>query len=97
MRSFSASVRIFEQCQSRPFEKFIEYRSNRSNQLPMHRSIPLFLASLLWVVQTQAFDLENAEEIHEVCATCHGEYSQGGKRGVSPAWPACPRSTSNAS
>ena len=50
----------------------------------MHRPSTLFLASLLWAVQTQAFDPENAEEIHEVCATCHGEYSQGGKQGVYP-------------
>ncbi|MDM8547895.1 c-type cytochrome [Candidatus Venteria ishoeyi] len=31
-----------------------------------------------------AFDLDNAEEIHEVCASCHGEFSQGGKQGEYP-------------
>jgi cytochrome c553 len=29
-------------------------------------------------------DLDNGLDIHEVCATCHGEYSQGGKQGEYP-------------
>ena len=29
-------------------------------------------------------DLENGEEINEVCAGCHGEYGQGGKQGEYP-------------
>ncbi|MCU7808709.1 MAG: c-type cytochrome [Candidatus Thiodiazotropha sp. (ex Semelilucina semeliformis)] len=31
-----------------------------------------------------AIDLENGEEINEVCAGCHGEYGQGGKEGEYP-------------
>jgi cytochrome c553 len=31
-----------------------------------------------------ALDLDNGADIHEVCATCHGEYSQGGKQGEYP-------------
>lgn len=29
-------------------------------------------------------DMEVGKDIHEVCATCHGEYSQGGKQGEYP-------------
>ena len=31
-----------------------------------------------------ALDLENGEEINEVCAGCHGEFGQGGKEGEYP-------------
>jgi len=31
-----------------------------------------------------ALDLENGEEINEVCAGCHGEFGQGGKQGEYP-------------
>ena len=34
--------------------------------------------------QAGAVDLENGEEINEVCAACHGEYGQGGKNGEYP-------------
>ncbi|MCU7920955.1 MAG: c-type cytochrome [Candidatus Thiodiazotropha sp. (ex Dulcina madagascariensis)] len=33
---------------------------------------------------TLAIDMENGEEINEVCAGCHGEYAQGGKEGEYP-------------
>ncbi|MCB1786150.1 MAG: c-type cytochrome [Chromatiaceae bacterium] len=29
-------------------------------------------------------DLDNGEEINEVCAGCHGEFGQGGKQGIYP-------------
>ncbi len=32
----------------------------------------------------KAYDLENGEEINEVCAGCHGEYGEGGKQGEYP-------------
>ena len=32
----------------------------------------------------RAVDLENGEEINEVCAGCHGEFGQGGKEGEYP-------------
>jgi len=31
-----------------------------------------------------AVDLENGEEINEICAGCHGEFGQGGKQGEYP-------------
>ncbi len=31
-----------------------------------------------------AADLENGEEINQICATCHGEFAQGGKQGEYP-------------
>lgn len=33
---------------------------------------------------SQAADLRNGRDIHEVCATCHGEFSEGGKEGEYP-------------
>ncbi|MES9913946.1 MAG: c-type cytochrome [Candidatus Sedimenticola sp. 4PFRAG1] len=48
----------------------------------------LFTGLLLITAFSQAseqdIDWENGEEIHEVCATCHGEFSQGGKEGEYP-------------
>ncbi|MCU7890355.1 MAG: c-type cytochrome [Candidatus Thiodiazotropha sp. (ex Ustalcina ferruginea)] len=40
----------------------------------------------LLIIPTLAFaiDMENGEEINEVCAGCHGEYGQGGKKGEYP-------------
>jgi cytochrome c553 len=37
-----------------------------------------------WLQVGQAVDLENGEEINEVCAACHGEYGKGGKQGEYP-------------
>lgn len=34
--------------------------------------------------QTYDYDPDNAEEINELCAGCHGEYGQGGKEGEYP-------------
>ena len=39
---------------------------------------------LLLALPVRALDLERAKEINGVCATCHGEYGQGGKRGEYP-------------
>lgn len=51
----------------------------------------LIFPSLLLILMGQAtstiageIDIENGKDIHEVCATCHGEYSQGGKQGEYP-------------
>ena len=42
------------------------------------------LTALLLTVPAQAADLENGEEIYEVCAACHGPFGQGGGGGVYP-------------
>jgi cytochrome c553 len=47
----------------------------------------IFLLLLLFtpfIVNAEDFDIENAEEINEVCASCHGEFGQGGKQGEYP-------------
>lgn len=47
----------------------------------------IFLFSLvlgLISLEAQAFDAEKAEEMMGVCATCHGEFGQGGSRGEYP-------------
>lgn len=53
-----------------------------------HRTIRrLFAAALLVAAGLAAArepDLENGEEINEVCAGCHGEFGQGGKQGIYP-------------
>ncbi len=50
------------------------------------RLLPLALLFPLvpQVLASQPIDLENGEEINEVCAGCHGEYGQGGKAGKYP-------------
>lgn len=45
--------------------------------------LPL-LASFSQVTAAAEADLENGEEINELCAGCHGEYGQGGKQGEYP-------------
>ena len=40
--------------------------------------------SVVSVFPAHAADLDNGEEIYEVCATCHGEFAQGGKQGEYP-------------
>jgi len=46
---------------------------------------PLFLlACFLAPMSCFCVDIENGEEINEVCAGCHGEYGQGGKDGEYP-------------
>ncbi|MCG7928227.1 MAG: c-type cytochrome, partial [Candidatus Thiodiazotropha taylori] len=44
----------------------------------------LILAMVLLPVPCFSVDLENGEEINEVCAGCHGEFGQGGKEGEYP-------------
>ncbi len=44
----------------------------------------VFLLSTLLGTHALALDLENGEEINEVCAGCHGEFGQGGKQGKYP-------------
>ena len=44
----------------------------------------LLLASFSVTGSGEAIDLENGEEINELCAGCHGEYGQGGKEGEYP-------------
>jgi len=59
----------------------------------MYRLLPnLFLSLFVLAIGTasaseDAFedaDLDNGEEINEVCAGCHGEFAQGGKEGEYP-------------
>jgi cytochrome c553 len=45
-------------------------------------ALGLLLAPLL--ANALEVDLENGEEINEVCAGCHGEFGQGGKQGEYP-------------
>jgi cytochrome c553 len=47
---------------------------------PLFRWIPLLFS----LGTAAAADLENGEEINQVCATCHGEFAQGGKQGEYP-------------
>jgi cytochrome c553 len=42
------------------------------------------LACLTVSIHAHEYDPDNGEEINEVCATCHGEFGQGGKQGVYP-------------
>lgn len=42
------------------------------------------LCATLLALPCSAVDLENGEEINEVCAGCHGEFGQGGKEGEYP-------------
>ena len=50
----------------------------------MKLKILLCLLSSVFCPPNHAADLENGEEINEVCATCHGEFAQGGKQGEYP-------------
>ena len=52
-----------------------------------------FLLASVWLLSCQGVyaadaqpepDLELGEEINEVCASCHGEFGQGGKGGEYP-------------
>lgn len=50
----------------------------------------MFFWGLLWVflglfsLEAHAFDAERAHDLMGVCATCHGEFGQGGARGEYP-------------
>jgi cytochrome c553 len=44
----------------------------------------LLIILFFWLEVGQAIDLDNGEEINEVCAGCHGEFGQGGKQGAYP-------------
>jgi len=48
------------------------------------RALVPALALALCVLPAEAADLENGEEIYEVCAACHGPFGQGGGGGVYP-------------
>ncbi len=50
----------------------------------MRRLFPILAAGLLWAAPLNAADLENGEEVYEVCAGCHGPFAQGGGGGVYP-------------
>ena len=43
----------------------------------------IFITFSLAIAAAEA-DLDNGEEINELCAGCHGEYAQGGKQGEYP-------------
>jgi cytochrome c553 len=43
-----------------------------------------FLEIALFPTLALAADLRNGKDINEVCATCHGEFGQGGKQGEYP-------------
>lgn len=49
----------------------------------MKRSL-ISLLFLAFTLPASAVDMDNGEEINEVCAGCHGEYGQGGKEGEYP-------------
>ncbi|MFA7096073.1 MAG: c-type cytochrome [Gammaproteobacteria bacterium] len=50
------------------------------------KKYPFLLTAMLILVgpPAVAVDLENGEEINQVCAACHGEFGQGGKGGEYP-------------
>ena len=50
---------------------------------PLKLSV-LFATFVLAVAPARALDLEKAKDINGVCATCHGEFGQGGKKGEYP-------------
>lgn len=52
----------------------------------MNRILPLLLAlaASLTITAARAQDMEKGKEINGVCAACHGEFGQGGKRGEYP-------------
>ena len=53
---------------------------------PFMTLLLLFLLSALLPAAKAATeaDLDNGEEINELCAGCHGEYAQGGSEGEYP-------------
>jgi len=52
--------------------------------LPRIGRCVLFVLALSVAGSACAIDLEKAKEINGVCATCHGEFGQGGKKGEYP-------------
>ena len=56
------------------------------NRHPLTVTLSLVLLALFVVplVNAAEADLENGEEINELCAGCHGEFGQGGKEGEYP-------------
>ena len=50
------------------------------------RSFALSLALVLGLfsLEAKALDTERAQELMGICATCHGEFGQGGSRGEYP-------------
>lgn len=58
-------------------------KQSRTNTVP-NKPILLLLLGLLVPSALYALDMENGEEINEMCAGCHGEYGQGDKNGEYP-------------
>lgn len=56
------------------------------NRHPLTVTLSLVLLALFVapLVNAAEADLENGEEINELCAGCHGEFGQGGKEGEYP-------------
>lgn len=56
------------------------------NRQPCHSLFSLLAAVAICFAapSASALDLEKAKEINGVCATCHGEFGQGGKKGEYP-------------
>lgn len=55
------------------------------NRKHLHLLLALFAAAMsLAPAAANAFDAEKARDINGVCATCHGEFGQGGKKGEYP-------------
>lgn len=56
------------------------------NHQPCHSLFSLLAAVAICFAapSASALDLEKAKEINGVCATCHGEFGQGGKKGEYP-------------
>ncbi|MBT6094027.1 MAG: c-type cytochrome [Rhodospirillaceae bacterium] len=48
------------------------------------RRLAFLLTAMLVAFPSFAEDLENGEEVYEVCAACHGPYGQGGGGGIYP-------------
>ncbi|MDP3687976.1 MAG: c-type cytochrome, partial [Sulfurimicrobium sp.] len=64
-------------------------RSNTKPEIP-HRAAGQFFAVFFVLVlgfsslDANAFDAERARDLMGVCATCHGDFGQGGARGEYP-------------
>jgi cytochrome c553 len=57
------------------------------SRFPCGRILPALVLSLLLpslALASEGADLDNGEEINELCAGCHGEYGQGGGDGEYP-------------
>lgn len=50
----------------------------------MKSRFPLLLVAMFAATLVHALDMDNGEEINELCAGCHGEYGQGDNNGEYP-------------